>query len=73
LATSQLALPADTCHAAFATSGYSQSASNLSRVSLASDTVFADDGGVHELAIVTGDATNGYTLALAVGVDASSV
>jgi protocatechuate 3,4-dioxygenase beta subunit len=72
LATSQIALPADTCDAVFATSGYAQSASNLSRVSLASDSVFGDDGGIHELATVTGNAHDGYTLALTVGVDGAS-
>src|SRR5262245_54798040 len=40
LATSQLALPKDVCDAVYATSGYQQSSTNMSRVSLSSDMVF---------------------------------
>ena len=42
IATSQIALLEDTCRAVYATSGYEQSASNLSRVSLDRDNVFGD-------------------------------
>ena len=34
--------------------------SNLARTSLTQDMVFGDDGGIHQLATVTGDATGGY-------------
>ena len=70
LVTSQIALPQDTCSTVYssATSSYPSSTTNLSRVSLASDNVFGDDGGVHELATVTGNVTDGYTLALRVPV-----
>jgi protocatechuate 3,4-dioxygenase beta subunit len=68
LATSQLALPEGTCSTVYATSGYEQSVSNLSRVSLTRDMVFGDDGGISQLATMTGDVTSGYTAALTVGI-----
>ena len=68
LATSQLALPEETCSTVYATSGYEQSVSNLSRVSLTRDMVFGDDGGVAQLATMTGDVSSGYTAALTVGI-----
>jgi len=72
IATSQVALPEATCNEVYAQTGYEASVSNLSRVSLTSDNVFGDDGGVHELATVTGDVTNGYSVALEVGVDTTT-
>ena len=36
---------------------YASSASNLARTSLTRDMVFGDDGGIHQLATVTGDAS----------------
>jgi protocatechuate 3,4-dioxygenase beta subunit len=66
--TSQLAFPAAACDMVFETSGYGQSVRNFSGMSLTSDNVFGDDGGVHELATMTGDATNGYAASLLVGV-----
>ncbi len=68
IATSQIALPADTCTAVYATTGYDQSSANLSQVSLASDMVFGDDGGVHELGTVSGSLAGGLIVDLAVGV-----
>ena len=62
--TSQLALPQSSSEAVYAISGYSASVGNLSRVSLATDMVFADDGAARELATVTGSVTAGYTAAL---------
>jgi protocatechuate 3,4-dioxygenase beta subunit len=70
IATSQIALPKDACDAVYASSGYSQSVANLGQVSLQSDNVFGDDGGVHELGTVTGDVSAGMTVALAVPVRA---
>ena len=67
LATSQIAIPKDACDAVYATSGYEQSVSNLSRVSLASDMVFSD-GVATETPSMTGNATNGYMSSLVVGV-----
>ena len=43
--------------AVYATAGYEQSVQNLAQTSLASDNVFGDDGGVSQLATVTGDVT----------------
>ena len=68
--TSQLALPADVCNVAYATTGYETSVSSLSRVTLDSDNVFRD-GHDWQVAKVTGDATNGYKVALTVGVAAA--
>ena len=68
IATSQIALPKDACDAVYATSGYSQSITNLKQVSLQSDNVFGDDGGVHELGTVTGDVTSGMAVTLNVPV-----
>jgi protocatechuate 3,4-dioxygenase beta subunit len=70
LATSQLALPQDVCEAVYATSGYGQSVSNLSRVSLTSDMVFSD-GVSLQTPSMTGNATSGYVSSLAVGVSGS--
>jgi protocatechuate 3,4-dioxygenase beta subunit len=68
IATSQLAIPASTCNDAYTTKGYEASVTNLAQLSLASDMVFADDGGVHELATVTGDPEAGYVVALTIPV-----
>src|SRR5829696_2401114 len=63
IATSQIALLEDTCKAAYATSGYEQSASNLSRVSLDRDNVFGD-GYDLQLPTITGDPSRRYQLRL---------
>ena len=68
VATSQVALPADVCNTVFATDGYEQSVQNVARTSLQSDNVFGDDGGVHELATVTGSVEQGYVVALNIGI-----
>jgi protocatechuate 3,4-dioxygenase beta subunit len=72
IATSQIALPQDTCEAVYAQPGYEQSVGNLARVTLASDNVFGDDGGVHELGAATGDASGGYTVSLTAPVDTTT-
>lgn len=69
ISTSQLALPEDVSEAVYATDGYEQSVSNLSRVTLESDSVFAEDGGVHQLAEVTGSVADGYVATLTVPID----
>ena len=68
LATSQVALPQDLCDAVYATSAYSGSSGNLARLSLTSDMVFGDDGGVHQLGTATGDTAEGYAVRLTVPV-----
>jgi len=70
IATSQLAFPKDVCDTVFASSGYEQSVRNFSGMSLTSDNVFGDDGAAHQVAMLGGDVTNGYTAVLLVGVDA---
>lgn len=66
--TSQIALPQATCEAVYAATGYEQSVGNLSQVSLQRDNVFGDDGGIHQLATMSGSASSGYTAALTIGV-----
>ncbi len=67
--TSQIALPQATCEQVYADTGaYPASAANLTRVSLTRDMVFGNDGGIHQLATVTGDATTGYVVNLTIGV-----
>ncbi|KRC86967.1 3,4-dioxygenase subunit beta [Terrabacter sp. Root85] len=66
--TSQIALPQATCEAVYSTTGYEQSVGNLSQVSLQRDNVFGDDGGIHQLATMSGSASSGYTAALTIGV-----
>ncbi|MGO4598634.1 intradiol ring-cleavage dioxygenase [Terrabacter sp. 2RAF25] len=66
--TSQIALPQTACEAVYATSGYEASVGNLSQVSLARDNVFGDDGGVHQLATMSGSTSVGYIAALTIGV-----
>lgn len=66
-ATSQLALPEDVCKLVYATSGYSQSVQNLSRISLKTDNVFSDGWSLQTPAM-SGDVNSGYTASLTVGV-----
>ena len=56
-----MALPEPASKAVYATSGYEQSARNLSRVSLESDNVFSD-GYDLQVPTVTGDPAKGYQL-----------
>lgn len=67
LKTSQIALPAETCELAFATSGYEQSVQSLSQTSLDTDIVFSD-GYAGQLATASGSVDGGITLRLNVGV-----
>ncbi len=67
LVTSQLAFPAAACEVAYDATGYEQSASNLTRVSLDSDMVFRD-GADRQLAVMSGNTTEGFTASLTVVV-----
>ena len=69
IATSQIALPKDACDTVYATPGYEQSVQNLSQLSLQTDMVFADDGGVHQLGTMSGDVAGGYAVRLTVAVN----
>lgn len=64
LKTSQLAFPKEACEAVYATDGYPSSVQNLSQLTLASDNVFGDDGGIHQIATMSGDPSAGYTASL---------
>jgi protocatechuate 3,4-dioxygenase beta subunit len=67
IATSQMALPEATCQAVYATSGYEQSLSNISRVNLKTDNVFGD-GYDLQMPTVTGDPSSGYQLTFSCAV-----
>jgi protocatechuate 3,4-dioxygenase beta subunit len=66
--TSQIALPQEANALVYATSGYEQSVRNASRVSLQGDNVFGDDGGIHQIATMSGSVAAGYTASLTIGV-----
>jgi protocatechuate 3,4-dioxygenase beta subunit len=68
LKTSQIAFPREVCSAVYAAaSGYASSVSNLSRITFATDMVFAD-GVSTQLALVSGDVSGGYLADLTVGI-----
>jgi protocatechuate 3,4-dioxygenase beta subunit len=67
IVTSQIALPKAANDLVYATSGYGNSASNASQISLASDNVFSD-GAALELATVTGSVSSGIVASLTVPV-----
>ena len=68
VATSQIALPKATCDEVYASAGYEQSVRNVAQISLQSDMVFGDDGGIHQIATMSGSPAQGYTATLTVGV-----
>lgn len=72
ISTSQLALPKNICDAVYATAGYERSVTNLAGVTLATDDVFGDDGGIHQIASVTGSLDAGYVAALTVPIDTAT-
>ena len=69
--TSQLAMPASACNQVYGVvSGYAASVANFASTSLATDNVFGDDSAAYQVATVSGDATNGFTASLTVGIAA---
>ncbi|MDR6416693.1 intradiol ring-cleavage dioxygenase [Pseudarthrobacter sulfonivorans] len=64
LAVSQIALTKAACDEVYATPGYEDSVVNMNRTTLQSDNVFGDDGGIYQLATMTGSAATGYTAGL---------
>ena len=52
----------------YATEGYEQSVRNMAQTSLTTDNVFSDDGGVRQLATVSGDVASGLSVKLTVPV-----
>lgn len=66
--TTQIALPQDICNTVYAAdSGYAQSITELSQISLSSDNVFGD-GWDAEMATVTGTPASGMNVSITVGV-----
>jgi protocatechuate 3,4-dioxygenase beta subunit len=64
LAVSQIALTKAACDDVYATPGYEDSVANMNRTTLQNDNVFRDDGGIYQLATMTGSAATGYTAGL---------
>jgi hypothetical protein len=67
--TSQFTFPMTTLNEVYATAGYGSSASDLARISYASDNVFSD-GYSLQLGSMSGNAADGYVVALTVAVAA---
>lgn len=68
LAVSQIALTDAACKEVYASAGYESSARNFPRTTLSSDNVFGDDGGIYQLATMSGSVSGGYTAGLNVTV-----
>lgn len=64
LAVSQIALTEAACKEVYASAGYESSAQNFPRTTLKSDNVFGNDGGIYQLATVSGSAAAGYAAGL---------
>ena len=72
LRVSQLAIPETACRTVYVqTDQYPNSIKYLDRLSIASDFVLADDGGVLQMATTAGDNSNGYRMSLDVGLAVS--
>jgi hypothetical protein len=67
IATSRIALSNATNDLGYAQGGYTGSATNASRITLASDGIFSD-GASLELATMTGNVTAGFVASLTVAV-----
>ncbi|WP_028277641.1 intradiol ring-cleavage dioxygenase, partial [Arthrobacter sp. I3] len=59
LAVSQIALTEAACKEVYASAGYESSAQNFPRTTLKSDNVFGNDGGIYQLATITGSVAAG--------------
>ncbi|WP_442853152.1 intradiol ring-cleavage dioxygenase [Arthrobacter sp. 9MFCol3.1] len=68
LAVSQIALTEAACKEVYGSAGYESSAQNFPRTTLKSDNVFGDDGGIYQLATMTGSVAAGYAAGLNVTV-----
>jgi protocatechuate 3,4-dioxygenase beta subunit len=69
--TSQIALPEDASDTVYASDGYRRSVSNMSRISLGTDSIFGEDSAVTQLATVSGGVTAGYKATLTISIDPS--
>ena len=68
LKTTQLAFPVDVCETVYSTAtGYSSSETNFTQISFATDNVFSD-GTSTEMATVSGNVIDGYTVSLQLGI-----
>jgi hypothetical protein len=73
LKTSQIAMPEAANRAVYAQASlYPSSLANQNQVTLQSDGVFGDDGGVLELGTVTGSIAGGYAVTLQAGISAAA-
>jgi protocatechuate 3,4-dioxygenase beta subunit len=68
LAVSQIAMTEAACNEVYATTGYESSARNFPNTTLTSDNVFGDDGGIYQLATMSGSVAGGYTAGLNITV-----
>ncbi|MBT2522281.1 intradiol ring-cleavage dioxygenase [Arthrobacter sp. ISL-28] len=68
LAVSQIALTDAACREVYASEGYETSARNFPNTTLQSDNVFGDDGGIYQLATMSGSVSGGYIAGLNVTV-----
>jgi len=68
LAVSQIALTEAACKEVYASAVYESSAQNFPRTTLKSDNVFGNDGGIYQLATITGSVAAGYAAGLNVTV-----
>ncbi len=68
LAVSQIALTEAACKEVYASGGYESSAQNFPRTTLKSDNVFGNDGGIYQLATMSGSVAAGYAAGLNVTV-----
>jgi protocatechuate 3,4-dioxygenase beta subunit len=68
LAVSQIALTDAACREVYASAGYETSARNFPNTTLNSDNVFGEDGGIYQLATMSGSVSGGYTAGLNVTI-----
>ncbi|CAH0232297.1 hypothetical protein SRABI83_02657 [Arthrobacter sp. Bi83] len=68
LAVSQIAMTDAACKVVYTSPGYETSAQNFPNTTLQSDNVFGDDGGIYQLATMSGSVSAGYTAGLNVTV-----
>jgi protocatechuate 3,4-dioxygenase beta subunit len=68
LAVSQIALTDAACREVYASAGYETSARNFPNTTLQSDNVFGGDGGIYQLATMSGAVSGGYTAGLNVTI-----
>jgi protocatechuate 3,4-dioxygenase beta subunit len=68
LAVSQIALTDAVCREVYASAGYETSARNFPNTTLRSDNVFGEDGGIYQLAAMSGAVSGGYTAGLNVTI-----